>query len=123
MMPDPVLSLGLSLVGGYGLVAQSVARRKFEMGLRMALGASISNILRLAVSFGLVPVLRGVLIGRVAALLLAPLLKGLLFDLSASDPTTFAFVVLALSGAGVATAIFLARRATRIEPWEALRAL
>jgi putative ABC transport system permease protein len=88
----------------------------------MALGASIRNILGPSLRIGLAPVLSGVLVGTAAALLLSSLLKELLFDVSASDPMTFALAVIGMSGAGAAAALIPARRATRIQPAIALRA-
>lgn len=116
-----VAALLLAMIGIYGIVAYSVVQRTKEVGIRRALGAQQGNIFRLVLGQSLGLVLGGIAIGIVGALALTRVMKTLLFQVSATDPSTFAciaalFIVVAL-GAGYIPA----RRATRIDPMTALR--
>lgn len=114
-------ALILAVVGIYGVIAYSVAQRAQEMGVRIALGASNANILKLVIGDGLRLALIGVAIGIIASLALTRLLASQLFATSATDPLTFgASAVLFLAVAALAS-YFPARRATRVSPTEALR--
>ena len=114
-------ALLLAVVGVYGVLASSVTRRRREMGIRLALGARAGQVRGLVVRSGLALAGAGLLAGLLAALLGAPLLGTVLYDVSATDPVTFAGTVLLLGGAALAASWVPARRATRVDPAEALR--
>jgi len=115
------LGLGLALLGTYGVLAQSVQRRTQEMGIRMALGAEPASILRLVLRKGLGLALMGIAIGLAGSLALTRFLKSLLYEVSPTDPATFVVIsALVLLASGVACYI-PARRATRVDPLDALR--
>jgi putative ABC transport system permease protein len=111
----------LGAVGIYGVVSYSVAQRAHEIGVRMALGARRSNVLKMVVGHGLKLVLIGVAIGLVAASILTRLMESLLFNISATDPATFVAIPVVLVVAAVLASYIPARRATRIDPLRALR--
>jgi len=116
------LALLLASIGLYGVMSYTVSQSTRELGLRMALGADPSNVLRLVLSRGLLLTTTGIMIGVGLALLLTRLLGNLLYQVSPRDPLAFAaaFVVMAVASA---TACFLpAWRATRTDPIRALRA-
>jgi len=115
------LALGLAVVGIFGLVSHSVSRRIGEIGVRMALGAQPSDILRLIVGQGFVPTLAGLGAGAAAALALTQLIKSLLYDVSPSDPLTFGVVGLLLAAVALLASYIPARRATKVDPMVALR--
>ena len=108
-------------VGIYGLTAYSVSRRTHEIGLRVALGASQPQILRLVVGRGLVTSLIGACIGVAAAFALTRGLSGMLYGVTATDPMVFAGVPLLLIAVSVLASYVPARKATRIDPLTALR--
>jgi len=105
----------------YGVLASSVTRRRREMGIRLALGARAAQVRGLVVRSGLALAGTGLLAGLLMALLGARLLDAVLYDVTATDPVTFAGTVLLLAGAAVAASWVPARRATRVDPAEALR--
>jgi predicted permease len=111
----------LAVIGIYGVVAYSVARRAKEIGIRRALGARRSDILRLVMAQGLSLVLVGAIFGIAGALAMTRVLQGLLFQISATDPIIFAGVTLLLILVGLAAGYIPARRAAGIEPTDALR--
>lgn len=115
------LALTLATVGVYGLTAYAVSRRTHEIGLRVALGASQSQILRLVVVRGLVTSLIGAAIGVAAAFQLTRALAGMLYGVTPTDPLVFAGVPLLLIAVSVAASLAPARKATRIDPLVALR--
>jgi predicted permease len=117
-----LLAIVLAAVGLYGVIAYGVAQRKHEMGIRLALGARRGDVVMLVVRQGVVLTLVGLGIGIAAALAAARLVRHLLFGVSATDPATFAGVVLALAGAATLACWIPARRATRVDPMVALRA-
>jgi putative ABC transport system permease protein len=116
-----VLALLLAAVGIYGVLSYTVRRRVREIGIRMALGASQSDILRLVVTDGMKPILIGVALGVVAAIALSRLVASLLFGVPATDPLTFTAVSLLLVIVGVAANTLPAYRATKVEPTQTLR--
>ncbi len=116
------LGLVLGAVGIYGVVAYQVTRRRGEIGLRMALGAAPGQLWREVVGRGLGPVAAGTAVGLVAALGLARLLRGFLFEVSPDDPASFVGATVVLLLAGVAAAALPAWRAARLDPAGALRA-
>ena len=115
------LALTLATVGIYGLTAYLVSLRTHEIGLRVALGASQSQILRLVVGRGLVTSLIGAAIGVGAALMLTRGLSGMLYGVTTTDPLVFAGVPLLLIAVSALASYVPARKATRIDPLAALR--
>ena len=114
-------ALLLACVGIYGVVAWSVARRRNEIGVRMALGARRGDVLRMVVGQGLRPVLAGLALGMVAALALSGVVNSLLFGMSARDPLTYLVVAVTLAAVGAIACYIPARRATSGDPLRALR--
>jgi len=115
------VALLLALIGIYGVIAYSVAQRTQEVGIRRALGAQQSDILRPVMRQGLVLTLTGIAIGLVAAGALTRVMKTLLFHVSATDPATFAGIGALFLLVALAASYIPARRATRIDPMAALR--
>ena len=114
-------ALLLAAVGLYGAIAYSVAERTQEMGIRIALGAATGDILRMIVGQGLTLTLAGLAIGTMAALAVTRLMSGLLFQVSAADPASFAASALLFAAIAALASYLPARRATRVDPTEALR--
>ncbi len=115
------LAITLAAVGTYGVLSYSVGQRTHEFGMRMALGAGRSDVLRLVLSQGVRLALAGVTLGATGALVLARVLRSLIFEVSPADPLTFAAVgTLVLMVAALACYI-PARRATQADPMVALR--
>jgi hypothetical protein len=114
-------SLLLAVVGVYGVLAHAVSRRRREIGLRLALGASPGRVRRLVLGDGLRLAATGLAAGLLAAGLAARLAQGLLFGVSASDPLSFAAAALLLGGAALASGWTPAARAARVDPLESLR--
>jgi putative ABC transport system permease protein len=116
-----VTALLISVVGVYGVTAYSAAQRTREMGVRMALGASRRDILALAAGQVMRLVTVGIALGVGAALLLTRMMSSLLYDTPAADPVALAAAPLLFAAAGALAAYIPARRATRMDPCEALR--
>lgn len=114
-------ALLLALTGIYGVMSLNVANRRNEFGIRLALGAQTGNVLRMILGQGLRLAVVGVALGLLAAIAFTRLLKGLLFGISASDPLTFAAIALLLVGVALLACWIPARRATKVDPLEALR--
>jgi ABC-type antimicrobial peptide transport system permease subunit len=115
------LALALACVGLYGLLSHSVARRTGEIGLRMALGAPSGQVQRMILGESLTLVLRGVVVGSVAAVFSSRLIATMLFGLTPADPATYAAVALGLGAVALLASMVPARRASRIDPIIALR--
>jgi macrolide transport system ATP-binding/permease protein len=116
------LALLLAAIGLYGVMSYAVSQSTRELGLRMALGAGASNLLRLVLSRGLTLTAGGVLLGAVAALVLTRLLGNLLYKVSPRDPLAFGSALLVMTIAALAACFLPAWRATRTDPARALRA-
>jgi putative ABC transport system permease protein len=116
------LALVLAAIGIYGVLSFIVAQRTAELGIRMALGASASDVLRLVVGQGMRPVLIGLIAGLFAALALGRLLRGFLYNVAQTDPGTYAAVTLGLAAVAALACYLPARRASRVDPMVALRA-
>jgi putative ABC transport system permease protein len=114
-------ALLLALTGIYGVMSLNVANRRNEFGIRLALGAQATNVLKLILGQGLKLAIVGVALGLLAAIAFTRLLKGLLFGISASDPLTFASIAVLLVGVALLACCIPARRATKVDPLEALR--
>jgi putative ABC transport system permease protein len=116
-----LLALLLAAIGVFGVMSYTVAQRTRELGIRIALGANTSNILRLVLGQGIVLTTLGSALGLAAALIGARWLGGLLFGVNALDLTTFAVVALLLAAAALLACWIPARRATKVDPMVALR--
>jgi putative ABC transport system permease protein len=116
-----LLALGLASIGLYGILAYSVNRRKREIGLRMALGATRLSVLGLILKQGMSLVVTGVLIGFVASLLVGRLLSGMLYGVSSGDPVSLAAAALMLLAIALLACYLPARWASRVDPLVALR--
>lgn len=116
-----VTALLLALTGIYGVMSLNVANRRNEFGIRLALGAQRSNVLRMMLGQGLRLAVVGVGLGLLASIAFTRLLKGLLFGINASDPLTFAVIAGLLVGVALLACWIPARRATKVNPLEALR--
>ncbi|MGZ4855097.1 MAG: ABC transporter permease [Candidatus Angelobacter sp.] len=118
-------ALVLAIIGIYGVLAYSVAQRRQELGIRLALGAEKTDILRMVVAHGLKLTITGVAIGLIAALamswMMASMLSGLLYKISARDLTTFVLAPVAFLVISLLASYLPARRATQVDPNEALR--
>src|SRR6267154_3529937 len=115
------MALALGIIGIYGVISYTVSQRKREIGIRLALGAQGEDVLRMVLRQGARLALVGVVIGIAAALGLTPLMRSLLFGVTAQDPQTFAAVAALLITVALVACYIPARRATRIDPLVALR--
>jgi putative ABC transport system permease protein len=115
------VGLALAAVGLYGIMSYSVARRTHEIGVRMALGAHHTDVLKIMLRKGLMLILIGLAIGVAGALALTRVLRSLLFDVTSTDPMTFVAVSLLLMVVGLVACYIPARRAAKIDPMLALR--
>src|SRR5262249_45310967 len=115
-----VLAIGLAAIGLYGVIAYSVTQRTREIGVRMAIGAQRSNVIRLIVGEGMRMAVAGIGLGVVAALLATRVLNSLLFGVTARDPATFLVNAAILTIITVLACAIPAWKAARVDPMEAL---
>jgi ABC-type antimicrobial peptide transport system permease subunit len=115
------MALFLSAIGLYAVMSYSVSQTTRELGMRMALGAGARDILRLVLSRGLRLTIVGIVIGGVAALLLTRLMGNLLYKVSPRDPVAFGLALITLLAVALLACFLPARRATRVDPVQALR--
>jgi putative ABC transport system permease protein len=116
-----LVALTLAAVGIYGVIAYAVSQRTREIGIRIALGARKADIFKMVVGHGMILSIIGVALGVTASLMLTRLMSSLLYGVSSTDPVTFASVVLLLITVALLACSIPARRATRVDPMNALR--
>jgi len=115
------LGLLLGALGIYGVLAYLVSQRQREIGVRLALGAQTTDVLRLVVGRGLVLAVSGVVIGLAGAVALTRFMQGVLFGVEATDPLTFVSVAVGLLGIALLASWLPARRAASVDPAVAIR--
>jgi putative ABC transport system permease protein len=115
------MALVMAVVGLYGVIANSVAQRTHEIGVRVAMGARSSDVLKLVLGQGLGLVAVGIAIGVGGALGLMRFVSSLLYGIRANDPVTLAIAAFVLAGMALGASYIPARRAMRVDPMVALR--
>jgi ABC-type antimicrobial peptide transport system permease subunit len=116
-----LVALLLCAIGIYGITSYAVAQRTREIGIRMALGAQLGDVLKLVLSHGVKLTIMGGVIGLLGAYLVTRAITSVLYGVSATDPLTFILVSLLLVAVALLACYVPARRATKVNPLEALR--
>ena len=115
------LALALAAIGVYGVISLAVNQRTREIGVRVALGAQSADITKMVVSYGMKPIVWGILLGVAGSLAASRVLRSLLFEVQQTDVPTYVVVTLLLAMVGFTAAYLPSRRAATIDPLEALR--
>jgi len=116
------IALLLAAIGIYGVMNYSISRRTREIGIRMSLGASRGDVLKMVLRHAMLQALAGTTVGIIGSLLLARLMTKMLYGIQPTDPLTFGFVIVVLGLAALFATLLPARKALLIEPVLALRA-
>jgi len=116
-----IAALALAAFGTYGVVSYAVARRRAEIGIRIALGAGQGRVLRLVLRQGMTPVLAGLAAGALAAVAIGSYVSSLLFEVSPHDPVSFAIAAAVLIAVSALACWIPARRAAGVDPLDAIR--
>jgi len=116
------VALLLAMVGVYGVMSFTVARRAFEIGIRMALGADRTRILQMILKQALIPTVAGIVVGLAGSIACSRYLAGMLYDVRPIEPGVYLTVATVLGAISIGTALVPARRAARVDPMSVLRA-